>query len=319
MSELVIVGVCTFHRPIMLADCLKSLAVQSIPHGLELAIVVVDNEPEPNRQNYVSEFAVKCQFPVYYVHQPRQGIACARNAVLDKATQLGAAWIAMLDDDETAAPDWVQKLMAPEYRDTPVLSGQRIFVYPQDVPFWAKLKQKSTDRELAIELDLEGAERRIAHTNNVRFSISLIEAGLRFDERLGMMGGEDQEFFSRAHSAGFKIKRTSRAVTYEAAHPERLTFGGQFYRFFWYSVSNTRIRLLRGEKRDVYWECLYEVPLDLIIGTLRILGSPLRVFKGREKFKRRANSGAKQIAQAIGVVTALLGIMPKPYRKTVGQ
>jgi succinoglycan biosynthesis protein ExoM len=72
----------------------------------------------------VARFCATAPFPVYYVHEPICGIARARNAALDKATELGADWIAMLDDDEVADPRWLANLMAPEYLDTPVLMGK---------------------------------------------------------------------------------------------------------------------------------------------------------------------------------------------------
>jgi len=123
VHEHLVVGICTYARPVLLTACLESLARQSVPAGLAVSIAVVDNEPQPVRRALVSGFADRCPFPVHYVHQPRRGIAPARNAILDRAGELQADWIAMIDDDETAAPDWIEKLMAPEYRETPVLWG----------------------------------------------------------------------------------------------------------------------------------------------------------------------------------------------------
>jgi len=311
-QEKLIVGVCTFRRPTMLADCLKSLSLQSIPDDISVSLVIVDNEAQPVRQNDVSEFAEKCPFPVHYVHQPRQGIAIARNSILDKAGELDASWIAMIDDDETAPPDWIAQLMAPEYRDTPVLWGVQLHVKPEQMPFWANRRRSRVKHEL------EGTEARVAHTNNVRFSSELLDAGLRFDESLGFMGGEDSDFFTRANLHGFAIRRTARAVTYEFAHPERLTLSGQLYRAYWVGVSECRQRVLRGGKRELYRSCLTELPAEFLFGTLLFLTSPVRLFKGLDKFRNQVTKGLRRIAQAAGNVAGLANQIPSPYRRTVG-
>jgi len=313
MGEQMIVGVCTYRRPLMLADCLESLAIQSIPGDLSLSIVVVDNEAAPNNRQLVERFAAKGPLTVHYVHQPQRGIASARNSILDKAAELRVDWIAMLDDDETAAPDWIERLMAPEYRDTPVLWGSQVIVHSRPRPFWT-LRRSSGPRD-----DDEGIEADLAHTNNVRFSTQLIEAGLRFNETLGMMGGEDAEFFARAHRLGFKIKRTTRAITYEEAHPERFTFSGRFYRVYWCAISDTRRQITLCGKRSMYKTCAFDVPAEFLEGSLTLLGSPLRLFKSAEKFKRRAISGSNKIAHALGVVAGMVGMLPRPYRETSGR
>jgi Putative ATP-dependent Lon protease len=47
--------------------CLAALACQIIPEGFEVTIIVADNEPKPNNQPAVAEFAASYPFPVRYV------------------------------------------------------------------------------------------------------------------------------------------------------------------------------------------------------------------------------------------------------------
>src|SRR3990172_5132121 len=112
-GQIVLVGVCTHRRPQMLRDCLDSLTQQLIPSNISAAIVVVDNEPVPAAGTIVDEFVNISPIPLYYVHEPRRGIACARNAVLDTATSMCADWIAFIDDDEIAEQDWLANLSNP--------------------------------------------------------------------------------------------------------------------------------------------------------------------------------------------------------------
>ena len=128
----------------MLRACLDSLAAQALPAGIDLHIVVVDNEERPSNEAGVLAFAQTCRFPVHYVHEPRRGIAQARNALIDKAMALQADWLAMIDDDETADHGWIAALMAPEHRQTPILQGYRYWVYPDPLPTWAFPVQERT-------------------------------------------------------------------------------------------------------------------------------------------------------------------------------
>lgn len=133
--ERVVIGLCTCRRPQMLWRCLISLGKQSVDASIDPTIVVIDNEESPNNQRIVEAFERLSPFPVFYWHEPRRGIAVARNAILDVAVELGADWIAMLDDDEIAEPGWLAALMADEYRDVPVLQGRNEFIYPDNMPF----------------------------------------------------------------------------------------------------------------------------------------------------------------------------------------
>jgi succinoglycan biosynthesis protein ExoM len=248
----------------MLTDCLFSLMEQMIDHSLFLHVVVVDNEQEPNNRELVESLALGTRDPVHYVHQPKRGIAAARNAAVEKALALGVDWIAFIDDDETADPDWIAQLMAEEYRDVPVLMGANYYVYPQPIPFWAD--------DDGIK-GYEGQPCKTAYTGNVRFSAEIVRGGLRFDERLGFMGGEDNEFFARAYAQGYAIKRTLRAITREVAHAERLTYHGQLFRAYWCAASEfRRLAITRGWLGAAVRKA-HTIPVNIIVG-----GGPDRYF-----------------------------------------
>ena len=312
LSTKILIGVCTYGRPVMLAKCLDSLAKQSDSAGLSLSIVVVDNESEENNRVIVETFREQCRFPVQYRHEPRRGIAFARNAILEEAVTTGVDWVAMLDDDETADPNWIEALMAPEYLDTPVLMGRQVFVYPEQMPFWTKPKPIVRSR------DIEGIEWNRASTNNVRFSISLVTAGLRFREDLALTSGEDTDFFARAHVQGFGIRLTTRAVTFEEAHPDRHTLTGHIYRSYWQSASEIRLQFTIKPTGQVYRENAYRIPLAWLTGLGRLLISPFYVIGGTNKMKRRIVSATKRLGSAAGLSAGLLGIQTEPYRKISG-
>jgi succinoglycan biosynthesis protein ExoM len=310
MQPLVVVGVCTCQRPKMLRVCLDSLAAQEVPAGFRLSLVVVDNESEPNNRPVVEAFRPASPFPVDYVHQPKRGIAAARNAIIDKAMALGADWIAMLDDDETADADWIAKLMAPDYLPVSVLSGCQIFVHPEPRPFWAPDD---------IELPGEGEELPTSTTANVRFNAALPRSGLRFDESFGLQGGEDREYFDRAHERGFDIRFTRRAITRETVHRSRSTYFGQMHRALWSAAADQRREILRKGRVRSARENALSIFKELMTGLWRLFWAILALPFGGRQFKRRALRGGRNIARVTGRAAALLGSMPEPYRQVVGH
>lgn len=307
---IVLIGVCTYKRPQMLRDCLDSLTQQLVPPNISAAIVVVDNESDPAAETIVDEFYQISPIPIYYVHEPRRGIACARNAVIGKAMSLRADHIAFIDDDETAEPDWIANLMVPEYLEVPVLMGWQRLTYPESLPFWTVQRKETCPRE--------GRSLKTASTNNVRFSSALVRAGLRFDETLGLMGGEDNEFFAAAGRAGFAIRQTARAVTHETAHMQRLTYRAQMYRMYWCALSDMRMDAARKDWIWVLTRKGHTIPSSLAFGVLELLVSPFFLAAGMTAFKKRVIAGGKKIAKAVGRTAGLLGFLAQPYRKTVG-
>ena len=296
----------------MLQRCLRSLGKQLAPPDLQLSIIVIDNDPAGSARAVVMDCAKAASFSVRYVHEPRRGIAIARNAALDAAIGAGADWIAFIDDDEWAEPDWISELMAPEYLDTPVLQGTRVFEYPQPRPFWV-LPDNGPWR------GKEGKICKTASTANVRFSVGLALEGLRFDERIGSGGGEDQQFFAEAYRRGWVIRKTGKAVTTETMHPARLTYFGQAYRAYWQAAGN--VRLLAAEKGwfTVALRKAAAIPWLLAIGSAEVLVSPLFIVAGINAWKRRMLAGGRKIAKGLGGAIAMLGLMPQPYRVIVGH
>ena len=305
------IGVCTFRRPKMLTDCLESLMLQIAPTDIWPEIVVIDNEPFPHNRGIVNMLRKRSPIPLHYIHEPRRGIAVARNRVIDAALGHNCDWIAFIDDDETADPFWMVELMAREYREVPVLVGHVEYVYPTPLPFWAVPKSHRPKPEGRCE--------KTAATTNVRFSMDLVRTGkLRFNERLGLMGGEDVEFFSAAHKLGYKIRRTQGARTWETFHRERLGYCAQMYRAYWNAVSDMRWTSVKNGRLKAVLQKLHTIPLGIVFGAAEIAISPLFAVAGLRAFKRRVIAGGKKIAKGIGRAVAITGHLPQPYARVHG-
>jgi glycosyltransferase involved in cell wall biosynthesis len=97
----------TQRRPGPLALAARSALRQTGVDGA-VELVVVDNDAVPSAQALVEALARDAPFAVVYVHEPRSGVANARNAGLERAS---GALIAFLDDDEEAPPHWLSALL----------------------------------------------------------------------------------------------------------------------------------------------------------------------------------------------------------------
>jgi succinoglycan biosynthesis protein ExoM len=290
-SNHVAICVCTYRRPKLLQRCLDSLGTQIVSPDIALEIVVIDNEQEPNNSQAVTDFIASChRFAIHYRHEPERGIASARNAAIEIALELGVGWIAMLDDDETAAPDWIAKLMDPACRHIPVLQGFNRAVYPLPLPYWAV---PGGDAAGVVESLTSAA------AGNIRFDIAIVRAGFRFDKSFNLTGGEDRDFFERARMAGFAIQSAPDAITYEVRHPDRFTYRGQVHRAWWIASANTRRHIGYFGWKAVAAMRSREIALNLCDGLVKLAKAPL--------------------SRAIGIAGALVGHRPQPYRNIMGE
>jgi GT2 family glycosyltransferase len=99
--------VATYDRPDDLRQCLQGLLAQISTRSVE--IIVIDNHPASGKTP-----PVVAAFPgVRLVSEARQGVAYARNAGV--AASRGEI-VVTVDDDVTAPPDWLERLLCPFVR-----------------------------------------------------------------------------------------------------------------------------------------------------------------------------------------------------------
>lgn len=215
MDEIIDICICTFRRP-QVTETIASIAAQRLPAGIALRLVVADNEPEPNARPAVETAAASHGLPLVYVHAPAGNISIARNACLDAAR---SDWIAFIDDDESAEPDWIEKLLA--HRDSAeIVFGVSRAVFDPGTPRWIVVGDFHSNRMGPRD----GAHN--GYTCNVLIDRRFIDRhGLRFDRALGKTGGEDTLFFDQAFAAGARFAYAPDAVVSEPIPSHRATFG----------------------------------------------------------------------------------------------
>lgn len=106
------VVVCTYNRSFILRECLESLMQQSAdPEVFDL--VLVDNNSTDATRECFQKICSRRQ-NTRIVFESRQGLAYARNRGLEEAH---TEWVAFLDDDAKAHPDWVKNILATVKKD----------------------------------------------------------------------------------------------------------------------------------------------------------------------------------------------------------
>ncbi|MDO6587025.1 glycosyltransferase [Salipiger sp. 1_MG-2023] len=212
---------CTFRRP-EVRDTLLSLEALDLPAGIDLRIVVADNDDTPSAREIVFETAARMRLPVLYLHAPAFNISVARNAGLEAASERQAGWVAFLDDDERADADWLARLVA-RARETgaDAVFGPSLAEYGPDAPDWIRGQDYHSNRPVR-----RGTVVQTGHTCNalLRWN-SAAWRDQRFDVARGRAGGEDTEFFFRLHHAGARFEIAEDAIVREGVAPSRMTFG----------------------------------------------------------------------------------------------
>ncbi len=208
--------VCTFRRA-ALRTALDSLMAQKVSADVRLRVIVVDNDTVPSARKIAVAAAKAAPFRICYIHAPAGNISLARNAGLEAAV---GDWIAFLDDDEVAPPDWVARLTeAAQAARADAVFGPAVAVYPEDAPGWIQAGDYHSNTPVAID----GAV-KTGHTCNALLRWEGSEwQGCRFALSRGRSGGEDTAFFYEVAGLGACLAAAPDAPVFEPVAPQRLT------------------------------------------------------------------------------------------------
>jgi len=231
----------TYKRPEGLARALDSLAVQTRAPD---EILVVDNAPDGVAEAVCTRSRAD-GLPIRFIAEPRAGVSHARNAGFEAAT---TAMIAQLDDDETAAPDWLANLLtARERLDTPLVFGPVEPVLSQAGRVRARFMQRLYARS-GPDHDL-----RIVKPHGCGNSL-IDRAALNleprpFDPAANQIGGEDDILFNRLKAQGAAMGWASQARVFEHVDPARARWRHLFLRAFAFGQGPTQA-CAHGEPPD---------------------------------------------------------------------
>lgn len=228
------IGICTFRRP-GLEDTLLSLFALRVPEGVRIRLIVADNDAGPSARSLVDGLRQQSPFQIAYVHCPKSNISIARNACL---AECDADYLAFIDDDETASPQWLAELLkvARETGAAAVLGPVRS-LYDAEAPDWMRRGDFHSTMPVWV-----GKTIRTGYTCNVLLDMRSpdVEAR-RFSRALGQSGGEDTQFFSDIFESGGIIAFAEGALVYEPVPATRASLNWLVKRRFRFGQTHGRI------------------------------------------------------------------------------
>lgn len=213
VEPVISIVVPTFNRASTLGETIDALLAQRRDR-FRIEVVVVDNGSSDETPDVLAEYEGR----IVALHEGQPGESFARNCGIRAAR---GDWIALIDDDETAATDWLQELMlVARGQSIPIVAGVVLADLDSDLleelgPICRRLLgQVECDEPHRLEgMDVPG-------TGNVLISKSVFETIGLFNEQMTV--ASDSEFFIRARQAGFQMWRTPGAIATHRIPESRL-------------------------------------------------------------------------------------------------
>ncbi|HEX3724969.1 MAG TPA: glycosyltransferase family A protein, partial [Pirellulales bacterium] len=212
----------TYNRAEMLGGALESLLHQETGGAFAYEIVVVDNASTDSTQAVVQQVAAHAPIPVRYYYQDVPGDAPTRNVGVAHAS---GEWLAFVDDDELAAPDWLRQLYrAAQETSAPIIGGAVHLDLPQEVlDQLSRFVRATSLREIDYYPNIHPyTGKRLPGTGNALVARRVIDTVGMFDATK-VCGESDSDFFLRAKTADLPLVYTPHAIVRHRVAPNRLT------------------------------------------------------------------------------------------------
>lgn len=310
----VVVGVPTYRRPDELETLIPLLLAQAadLP-GSRVEVLVVDNDPAGSAEPVVTALG---DSRVIYARQPTPGIAAVRNRILDVATaDLDADLIAMIDDDERPESGWLAALVETQERTGATLVAGVVapeFTGPLDP--WVAAGRFHTRWHTQRNL-VTGSPISVAPAGNLLLDArQLLVLGQRFDEGVGLSGGEDTLFSRSLHAKGATLVWCAESVAIDRVPLERMTRRWVLARAMSHGDATVRVKLslspgqLRGFVLRI--RCLFD-------GVARIVGGAGQTILGvATRQSVHEARGLRTLMRGVGMVRGAWGLHHVEYARS---
>lgn len=244
----VVVGICTFRRPEMLARLLTSVA-KCDASDLTIHAVVVDNDPAQSACPVVRS-ACDAGLKATYAPEPAGGISRARNRLAREALAHSPDYVIFVDDDEWVERDWLIKAVeTAQTTSAASVAGPVVPIYDAGVPRWVERGGFFERPRFST-----GVRVRIANIGNVLVAARELEALMPtpFGTVFYSPGGEDTLFLQMLYQRGAETAWCDEAVVYEIVPRERASARWLIRRAFRSGGTYTVcLRMLRRSRRTL--------------------------------------------------------------------
>lgn len=234
----VVIAVLTYRRTDRLAPALRMLMALCREHP-DASVLVVDNNLGADARPTVSAAADGApRGQLRYVHEPRPGIAAARNRAIDESSD--AELLIFIDDDERPMAGWLSHLLQLHDEQRPAaIAGPVVSRFTQEPERWILAGGFFHRRRLPTGTRIE-----CAATNNLLLDLAQIRAlGIRFADEFGLTGGSDTLFTRQLTRRGATILWCDEAIVIDQVPAERMSRQWVLQKAFRYGNVTPRIEL----------------------------------------------------------------------------
>lgn len=301
----IVVCIPSFRRPQHLRLTLESLAGQRTKR--RFAVVIVENDATKCESVPVAaEFLNAGKFPGLCVVEPRQGNCHAINTAFETALSRfpDASSLLMIDDDEIASVDWLERMVrAAETTGADLVGGP---VFP-DIDDEGKrgLRDHPAFRPA---YDFSGPVPVIYGCGNCLITrpVFMRLADPAFDLRFNFLGGGDTDFFVRCRQAGMKFHWAAEATISETVPDSRTSAGWLALRGLRIGAINYHIEVKAAR---TFWSRVRLIAKMFAMLPLSLLRAGRLVLT-----EHKSIIALHPITVAAGSALAAIGIEPQPYK-----
>ena len=203
----VTVAICTWNRARLLELTLGRMSDLVLPRGVELELLVINNNSTDSTEQVVSGFTGR--LPVQHIVEQQQGQSHARNRAHARATGDLILWT---DDDVLVDPNWVVAYVgaAARWPAAGYFGGRIAPWYENEPPTWLSRNEKVLSGML-VARDLGSVEGFFPPEEwpfgaNMAFRRSAVD-GIQFDPKFGLIGdneirNDETDYCRRLQQAG---------------------------------------------------------------------------------------------------------------------
>ena len=240
--------ICTFNREAYLAKAIQSLVVQTLNNNL-YEIIVVDNNSTDSTRNIVTEDFSHIK-NLSYLFEPIQGLSQARNTGWKNAT---GEFVAYLDDDAIASPQWLENIILAFRTITPqpgVVGGKIEAIWEAPRPFWLsdKLARSLTIIDWSDQPKFFDDNREWLAGANIAYPKTLLEQSDGFNVNLGrkansLISCEENLLHHHLKQQGYRIYYHPEISVQHHIHHSRLVKEWHFKRRYWGGFSSSILEI----------------------------------------------------------------------------
>ncbi|WP_062263157.1 glycosyltransferase [Endozoicomonas arenosclerae] len=248
--------------------CIESLINQKLPERIELSIVVVENNQEPDKavQSIINKLRKRSSLNIYHELECQRGIPHARNRALKLANELGFSHLAFIDDDAFAEQDWIAQLAhTVRKHKCQAVTGPQKAIFPEDTSSLFRNAPVYHERKIN-----DGQRVSWGATNNILMDVDFLsQKSLQFNSKL-INGGEDKELLLRATHSGASVYWCQKAIVREYIAEDRLKCQWAIRRTFRMGATGLMIERSNKSGTKAVLTCLFKGSAYLARGLLTL-------------------------------------------------